>query len=200
MVALKWLLIYYLFSAIFFCTIIQDEQVCPADPSGRGRFHYGWLTTIYFASVTMSTVGYGDVSFAGQESWRVFVGIIFMLISLLVGYTVFATAAEAALARFGLVPSSYIISKFISRFIDSYDGGSVPLYKHIRKVFYLRMTELAAYFLFFILIGIFAARLFVRNGGVEDEQWSWMTTFYWAVQTTTTIGKIIEELLVLMTF
>ena len=45
--------IYYLLTPIFFCAIIDDENVCPngSDP------YDGWMTAIYFASTTMSTVG-----------------------------------------------------------------------------------------------------------------------------------------------
>jgi hypothetical protein len=48
---------FYTFTPILFCSIIGDKQVCPDDPTGQNRWYYGWLTAIYFASVTMSTVG-----------------------------------------------------------------------------------------------------------------------------------------------
>lgn len=36
----------------------SDEQVCPSDPdTSLNRSYYGWLTSLYFASTTMSTVG-----------------------------------------------------------------------------------------------------------------------------------------------
>lgn len=47
---------FYLFTAILFCPIMNDDGVCPRDPTGD-RSYYGWLTAVYFASVTMSTVG-----------------------------------------------------------------------------------------------------------------------------------------------
>jgi hypothetical protein len=37
--------------------------------------------------------------------------------------------------------------------------------------------------------GLLVARAFVNRSEGEGEDWNWMTTFYWAVQTTTTIGK-----------
>lgn len=46
---------FYIFAPVFFCWIVDDEQVCPDIPD---RGHYaGWLTATYFASVTLSTVG-----------------------------------------------------------------------------------------------------------------------------------------------
>ena len=141
----------------------------------------------------MSTVGYGDVSVAGEATWRVFIGIVFMFASVVVGLTVFSTAAEAAMNSVGVSPSRYALSKYLSRMVDNYDGTSVPLYKQIRRILYLRVAELVVYFLFFNLIGIFLARIFVRDAELYGAQWSWMTTFYWSVQTTTTIGKLRES-------
>lgn len=42
------LFLFYLFSAILFCPIMKDDVVCP----NRDTFD-GWLTSVYFASVTM---------------------------------------------------------------------------------------------------------------------------------------------------
>ncbi|KAL3913225.1 MAG: hypothetical protein SGILL_006575, partial [Bacillariaceae sp.] len=49
-----WLIVYYFGSAILFCSIMKNRDVCEATPYKYG----GWLSSIYFASVTMSTVGY----------------------------------------------------------------------------------------------------------------------------------------------
>jgi hypothetical protein len=51
--AFIWLLVYYFASAVFFCAIVGDKNVCPDGSHKYG----GWLTTIYFSSVTLSTVG-----------------------------------------------------------------------------------------------------------------------------------------------
>jgi hypothetical protein len=154
LVTVQLLLAYYFFTAVFFCAIIRDDQVCPADPSGEDRIYYGWLTSIYFASVTMSTVGYGDVSLAGDSRWKIFIGIIFMLVSLIVAYTVFASAAQSAVSRFGLSETGNSISKYVFNYINKYDGESVPLYIQIRRVFWLRAVELVLYFLFFNFVGV----------------------------------------------
>ena len=44
------------------------------------------------------------------------------------------------------------------------------------------MAEIFLSFLTLNLFGMFIVKIFVRS------DWSWMTSFYWAVQTTTTIG------------
>jgi hypothetical protein len=48
-------LAYYFFTPVFFCWIVDDENVCPNIPE-RGPYA-GWLTAMYFASATLSTVG-----------------------------------------------------------------------------------------------------------------------------------------------
>ena len=48
------------------------------------------MSALYFASVTISTVSYGDITIlSGEqhvdvENWRVFIAIIFMILSLVV--------------------------------------------------------------------------------------------------------------------
>lgn len=46
--ACSYLFLFYLGSAILFCPIMKDEAACPNRDS-----YDGWLTSIYFASVTM---------------------------------------------------------------------------------------------------------------------------------------------------
>lgn len=46
--ALGWLFLFYLSSAVLFCPIMNDDAVCP----NRDTYE-GWLTAVYFGSVTM---------------------------------------------------------------------------------------------------------------------------------------------------
>jgi hypothetical protein len=48
---------FYILTPVLFCAVINDLQVCPVDPTEHNRWYYGWLTSIYFASTTMATVG-----------------------------------------------------------------------------------------------------------------------------------------------
>jgi hypothetical protein len=137
----------------------------------------------------MSTVGYGDVSLAGEARWRVFIGTLYMLVALLVGYTVFASAAGAALGGLDIGGSGRVTSALFRPCVDNYDDGDVPLYKQVRRVVYIRVMELVVYFFLLNLVGVFASRIFVFYSDADDEQWNWMDSLYWAIQTTTTIGK-----------
>jgi hypothetical protein len=183
------LLLFYFFSAILFCPIMRDESVCPAGSNS----YDGWLTSVYFASVTMSTVGYGDVNLSGGDRWTTLIGVVYMLVALLVGYTVFASAAEAALDGFDMDGSGTATSILFRPFVKNFDPKTTPLYKQIRRVAFFRVSELIIYFFALNLIGMFAARIFIHYSDVEGEQWNWMTTFYWAVQTTTTIGEFVDN-------
>ena len=62
------------------------------------------------------------------------------------------------------------------------------LYELIRRCYFVKIFIIAVEFLALNLIGVLLARIFIRLSAEENEQWTWMTTFYWAVQTTTTIG------------
>lgn len=129
-------------------------------------------------------MGYGDVNLSGGETWRTFIGILYMLLAMGVAYTVFASAAEAALgaSRIGNLTES-VFGAILPKHDDQ-----TPLYKQIQRILFLRIAELVFWFFMLNLIGSFVARIFIRTSDLESQQWDWITTFYWAVQTTTTIG------------
>jgi hypothetical protein len=54
-VCLTILFFYYFFSWLLFCPIMKDDSVCPPDVEGEGDYA-GWMTTLYFASTTLTTV------------------------------------------------------------------------------------------------------------------------------------------------
>jgi hypothetical protein len=163
---------------------MKDGNVCPNVP-GQGTYD-GWLNALYFASATLSTVGYGDVSIIGGNDtprWRVFIGILYMCISVVVLVTAFSAAVEASATS----PIDVIQDKIMNAVGGQLRKGEL-LYKRIRRVYALKLSIILAQFFALNLLGIFVARAFVNASDVEEEKWSWMTTFYWSVQTTTTIG------------
>jgi len=195
---LFWLLAFYFGSAVLFCGFMKNESICPTQETtlegtdgylhlegGDGSYNYGgWMTSIYFASVTMSTVGYGDVSLYedGQPNWITFIGILYMLLSVAIAFTVFASVATMSLGGI------WQFNCFISLTEKMLESKEIPLYKQVRRLILIRVTELVIYFLGLNAIGIFVARFFVNRSEIEGQQWNWMTTIYWAIQTTTTIG------------
>jgi hypothetical protein len=175
---LFWLILFYFGSAVLFCAIMENENVCP-----KSDGYDGWMTSIYFASVTLSTVGYGDVSLYEEgNNWTTFVAIIYMLFAMAIAFTVFTSAAKMALD--GIFKFN-VFSSLKTKIMDSED---TTLYKQVRRLIALRVVELTIYFLALNATGIFVTRIFVNYSDVEGQQWSWMTSIYWAIQTTTTIG------------
>lgn len=179
-------LAYYFFSAFLLCYIIASDSTCPK----HGDSSYeGWLTAVYFASVTMSTVGYGDVSIvkdSAMENWLVFVGISYMIVSVIVAVTLVSHLGNHAAKMSGVQPSRDVTSPFLKKLGLEIDKDR-PLYHRIRWTRFFRLVELAVYFLLLNLFGMLTARI-VFVLGTDEVDWSWMTTFYWAIQTTTTIG------------
>lgn len=139
-----------------------------------------------------STVGYGDVSLAGEGTWRTFIGTIYMLVSMIFAYFVFSTAASAAIdkAQIDRDSSSDNNGSIFQRIFGmASDDMDLPLYQRVRRVTAFRVFELLFWFFCLNFLGMFVALGFVSASDVEGQQWNLMTSFYWAVQTTTTIGK-----------
>lgn len=183
---LFWLFNFYFWSAVFFCAIMSDNAVCPRNDDGS-RYYGGWVTSVYFASVTMSTVGYGDVSLYeyGQPKWMTFVAILYMLIAMAFAFTVFSSAVELALSDKGMGCAN-CFTWLKNKIIENED---VPLYKQVRRLILLRVIELSLYFFILNMVGVFITRAFVgKETSSDGQEWNWMTSLYWAIQTSTTIG------------
>lgn len=177
---------FYIFTPVLFCGIMNDKQVCPDDPTGQGRAYYGWLTSVYFASTTMSTVGYGDVSVSKDAKWKVFIGALYMLLSIVVAMTAFAAAADTAY-NVTLGPLNAMTESLLNS-VGGHSSDKKMLHEHIRRVKIIKIAEVVVQLALLNLVGIFVSRAFANNATLEDEQWDWMTSFYWSIQTTTTIG------------
>lgn len=107
-----------------------------------------------------------------------------MVVALLVAIIAFSAAAESAMSP---------IKGFLLRFSPvHYPEGPLKdgeyLYQRIRQVKSVMIMDIAIQFTFLNLIGIFASQIFVLTAEAEARQWGWMTSIYWAIQTTTTIG------------
>jgi len=171
------MLCFYLFTPIFFCFIVRDRNVCPIS----GSNYYEWETSLYFASVTLSTVGYGDVTVELNNSWHILSGIIYMIICNVTLIVAFSSAAE----------SSTTIFKDFDKWILSWVWGnnkSELVHNKIRRLTFLRLSQILFTFIILNFIGVFASQIIVAYQEENNTSWGWMKSLYWAVQTTTTIG------------
>eukprot|EP00545_Synedropsis_sp_CCMP1620_P002586 CAMPEP_0119004224 /NCGR_PEP_ID=MMETSP1176-20130426/1025_1 /TAXON_ID=265551 /ORGANISM="Synedropsis recta cf, Strain CCMP1620" /LENGTH=498 /DNA_ID=CAMNT_0006955909 /DNA_START=26 /DNA_END=1522 /DNA_ORIENTATION=+ len=179
-VALMYLFLFYLTTPILFCTILEDEGVCQKE---EGKPYSGWMSALYFASTTLSTVGYGDVSVTKGETHKVFFGMMYMIFSNIILIVAFSAAADSGFSVFDRFQEQVIM-----RVIGKPNNDEL-LYQKIRRLKFLRISQIVFVFIFLNLIGVFANRLFLLGESKElQAQYNWMTSFYWAVQTTTTIG------------
>ena len=171
--------LYYLFTPILFCNMMDESNICGGID---GDTYRGWVSALYFASTTLSTVGYGDLSVAQDPAWKSFIGSMYMLLSMVVAVVAFSAAATVTLSP---------LEKFFDRIFERFTGRSEDeqfLHERIGRVRLTKITELTIEIFTFIAIGVFAGRLAAHFEEDPDRQWNWMTSFYWAVQTTTTIG------------
>lgn len=175
-----WMMGYYVLTPVFFCVIAKDDQVCPRD-----RTYGGWLTGLYFASATLSTVGYGDVTIIADDvpQWRVLIGMFYMIISVIVLVTAFNSVAGTARNPVDDL-EDYLLNHYGS------DQGNQEKFLHekLRRIYIIKLTVIAVEFISLNVIGAIVARMFTAASNDPEENWTWIETFYWSIQTTTTIG------------
>jgi hypothetical protein len=123
-----------------------------------------------------------------DDRWRLFVGILYMIASLLVAIIAFGAAADQAFS-----PLSSLMGESWQKLCgymtgDFFMSGGQLLYQQIRRVQFVMIFEVILQFTLLNLVGVFVSRYFANHTDIESQQWNWMTSLYWAVQTTTTIG------------
>ena len=134
--------LYYLFTPILFCNMMAESNICGGLDGDKYR---GWVSALYFASTTMSTVGYGDLSVAQDPAWKSLVGSLYMLLSMVVAVVAFSAAAQASLSP---------LEKFFDNVFERFTGRSPEdqlLHERVRRVTITKITELS------LEIGIFIA-------------------------------------------
>ena len=119
-----------------------------------------------------------------------------MITSLLVAILAFSTAADQAFAPLnGLLGENFqkLYGYMNFQKLNGYMTGNrftkgQLLYQQIRRVKFVLIFEVILQFTLLNLLGVFVSRYFANHTDIESQQWNWMTSLYWAVQTTTTIG------------
>ena len=174
--------LYYLFTPILFCNIMDESNICGGMEGDESKYR-GWVSALYFASTTISTVGYGDLTVDQEPRYKSFIGTMYMLVSMYVSFSAFSAAASASLS-----PIDALFGKLFA--VSDARREEMFLHERIRRLRFIKLTELIVEILTFVAIGVFASRIAIRFEEDEDKQWTWMTSFYWAVQTTTTVSRV----------
>ncbi len=106
-----------------------------------------------------------------------------MMIAILVALLALSAAASA---------SVFPVTQYFLRLVDKFtwnarhkQGGL--LHHRIFRARCIILAEIFAQFMLLNLFGVFAVRIFLSRSQLKEQ--SWLLSFYWAVQTTTTIGK-----------
>lgn len=125
--------------------------------------------------------------------WHSLLGSLYMLVATVVAVVAFTAAADLTTSPF------HDTIRSIFRHLENPRNDAVAerlfLHQRLRRIKIVRLTEIFVEVLLFVLIGVVASQICVAfddtNDGDVDAQaskWNWMTSFYWAIQTTTTIG------------
>jgi Ion channel len=109
-----------------------------------------------------------------------------MIFSMVVAVTTFSAIADASFSPLEK-PFRWLFEKF-----NPAPEKDLFLYQRIRRIKIVKITELACEITTFIVIGMIGSQVTIyldEESSLEDgTEWTWMTSFYWAVQTATTIG------------
>ena len=164
-VAIGYVFLFYLFTPIIFCKILQDEGVCPQDADHPNA---GWMNSLYFASATLSTVGYGDVTVDKTKKRHIGFAIVYMVIANATLIGSFSVAASNM-----RIPLSNWRQKVMDWMLGEAERDE-PMHKKLRRVYICRATELIGGFILLNLIGMMANRAFLYRQEIPGLEWHWL--------------------------
>lgn len=121
--------------------------------------------------------------------WRSFIGSLYMVLSMVVAVAAFSAAAGNAFSYF-----DDLDDKIVEIFIKS-EKADESYRARVARAKTVKLVGIIFQFLSLNLLGVFVSRAFASSsfregGGDEAEEWTWMTSFYWAIQTTTTVRQL----------
>ena len=173
------ILAFYFLTPILFCHISYEPDICPNEVDGKP--YPGWLTAIYFGSVTLSTVGYGNITVQGDSDRSYFVGAFFMLLANITLITAMGQAIASSMAP---------LEAFRDRLHDwifGDDDGEMVWVK-IRRLRIILIIELLGVFFLLTFVGVVSSQVYSSTLPME-ERWSFMKSTYWVIQTSLTVGE-----------
>ncbi|CAE7872253.1 TPKA [Symbiodinium microadriaticum] len=160
------LILYFLFAGLFYTNV-------------EG---WTWLEAMYFAMVTMSTVGFGDLYPSVWYSQMV--TVFFILIGISV---VFAQLGNCVTSI--IEPTFRFWRSIFERFVpDQYidiSGDNIPAFQVPRTPFIFYSKKLAGPIVILLVFQLVSAAIFVR---VEPEVFDFGTAFWYVMVTATTVG------------
>ena len=144
------------------------------------------------ALIVLCSILSTDLSVEKDNPWKVFIGVLYMIASILVALLAFSAAAESALS-----PVKTLLKRVSP---VNYPDGPLKeneyLYQRIRKVRILMLCDVFLQFSFLNVIGILISQAFVEFADVDaDRQWNWMDSMYWAVQSTFATADLTRAIL-----
>lgn len=97
---------------------------------------------------------------------------------------VIAVAAFSAIADSTFSPLEKPFQMLFERFNQGNPKKDLFLYQRIRRIQIVKVTELTLEILTFIFIGMISSQICIYFDDQLEEgaDWTWMTSFYWAVQ------------------
>lgn len=121
-------------------------------------------------------VGYGDLTVEKESKGRIFVGILFMIFSILMAIMFFGAVADTALSKVQGPIRSWFDKVFasFSYLIFGEPREDDQIYMRVRRVRFKIIVEIVVQFTLLNLIGVLVSRFFANNRADEEgEDWDW---------------------------
>uniref|UniRef100_A0A7S2DFV6 Potassium channel domain-containing protein n=1 Tax=Octactis speculum TaxID=3111310 RepID=A0A7S2DFV6_9STRA len=158
---------YYIVACVFYCNV-ETVTTIDEDSGDKTTRHWTIDEALYFTTVTLTTVGYGD--FAPKTDGGKLFTIIFIFLGLSVVFQIFSEIASLALAA--------AEAATMKAADDNPDDNSDP---HFAKV-----AMSVGMILFFVFLSSFF--FYFNEEFLQDGEKDFLNAFYWSFVTVTTVG------------
>ena len=180
-----WTMCYYGFGIAYYCS--RGYKV---DSNGN-LVRWTVADSIYFATVTMTTTGYGDLKPYDTETR--YVTLLFMLFGMLATFPAIATTIAPCYSQL-----EFVLYTFSDRFLHKYigkvsdgtlidiDGDGLADYEEPPMAFIYYLKGISSWLILWICSQLLFALGYICVD--PDAEWDFDTAFYLCIVTATTVG------------
>ena len=180
-----WSALYYGFGMAYYCTRARK-----ANAEGD-MVHWTVVDSIYFATVTMTTTGYGDLKPHDTETR--YVTVFYLLFGLLITFPAIATTLAPYYSRLDYALYS-VTERFLRKYVGKIaenklvdiDGDGLADYEQPPGPFIFYLKGVSSWLFLWIMSQVLFAIGYIYID--TSAEWDFDTAFYVCIVTATTVG------------